>query len=60
MQYRFRELIILGTKKGFMGGRVSFNPKRKDCPVLSVGVWGRNKGLKAIVPIFLSCLVKTE
>lgn len=53
-------MIILGTKKGFMSGRISFSPKRKDCPVISVGVWGRNKGLKAIVWIFLSCLVKTE
>lgn len=59
MQNRFSELKILGTKKGFMAERISFSPKRNDCPVISVGVWARNKGLKTIVWI-LSCLVKTE
>lgn len=49
MQNRFSELKILGTKKGFMAERISFSPKRNDCPVISVGVWARNKGLKTIV-----------
>lgn len=47
MQNRFSELIILGTKKGFMGGRISFNPKRNDCPVISVGVWRQKQGVES-------------
>jgi hypothetical protein len=49
-----------GTKEGLTGGRKSYNPKRNDCPVISAGLWGRNKWSKAIVWIPLSCGVKTK